>query len=74
MKKFLSVPAVAVILSLILMFASSVVSTRLKVSDRLLEAQSEGTAAYFAEVEDIMNLSSKFPGSVFIRCAGIDVG
>lgn len=74
MKKLLSVPAVAVILSLLLMFASSVLSTRLKISDRLLDAQSEGAAAYFAEVEDIIDLSEKFPGRVLIRCAGIDVG
>ena len=74
MKKLLSVPAVAVILSLLLMFASSVLSTRLKISDRLLDAQSEGAAAYFAEVEDIIDLSEMFPGRVLIRCAGIDVG
>lgn len=74
MKKLLSVPAVAVILSLLLMFASSVLSTRLKISDRLLDAQSEGAAAYFTEVEDIIDLSEKFPGRVLIRCAGIDVG
>lgn len=74
MKKLLSVPAVAVILSLLLMFASSVLSTHLKISDRLLDAQSEGAAAYFAEVEDIIDLSEKFPGRVLIRCAGIDVG
>lgn len=71
MKKLLSAPAVAVIVSLVLMFSSSVISTRLKVSDRLLEAQSQGTAAYFAEIEEIRDLSSKFPGNVFIRCAGI---
>lgn len=68
--KILRNPVIAVILSLALMFGSSVFSTRVKLLNSL---NAGSTEAYAAAIESITKDASRFPGSVFIPCSGIKI-
>ena len=69
--EFFKRPIVAIILSLALMFLSGVLSTRVKLMDKLDDCDSYETRARV--ISEIKEDSEKFPGNVFIGCSGIDL-
>ena len=71
MKKLVTNPAFAVILSLVIIFTSSFLSTNVKVNKWLASAASESTEAYAKTVERLRSDASRFPGSVAMRYANI---
>lgn len=64
-------PVFAVIICLILIFVSGVLSTRIRVNNLIDKCSSieEQTKV----ITEIKEYSAKFPGNVFISCAGIEL-
>ena len=67
--KYLKQPVIAIILCLIICFASGVISTRVQVGSELNNCKDQ--TKYEQLISELKEDCSHFPGNVFISCSGL---
>lgn len=71
MKKLFEKPLFALCLCIAMVVASSLISTKVKIKNEIIDSLEGGTSAYAMKMDQIRNDASRFPGNVLIKAAGI---